>query len=90
MLLPCRSTYEVLSGQDLIDRVATWNNATNSYNAPSKGPQYAFDRFCSADLPAVKAFFDAKSGAGTRDRIFMNGEETLNGRAFAHVVSIGL
>jgi hypothetical protein len=46
-----------------------------------------FNRFCSADLPDVTAFFDPLTGLGTRNRIYMNGEETNNGRAFAHVVT---
>jgi hypothetical protein len=47
-----------------------------------------FGRLCSADLPAVSAFFDAETGLGTTERIFMNGEEIgVEGRAFAHVVT---
>lgn len=46
-----------------------------------------FNRFCSGDLPAASAFFDAGSGLGTTARLYMNGEETIGGRAFAHVVS---
>jgi hypothetical protein len=62
--------------------VYTWN-----------GSQYvqgttAFNRFCSADLPAPGAF--QYNGLGTSARILMNGEETgAEGRAFAHVVSGG-
>jgi hypothetical protein len=82
-----RNTLKVISGEDLTEKVATWNNVTNTYNAPASGPAYAFDRFCSADLPAISAYYDAASKTGTKDRIFMNGEETLNGRAFAHVAT---
>jgi hypothetical protein len=47
-----------------------------------------YARLCSADLPAVTAFYNAATGKGTQNRIFMNGEETgAEGRAFAHVVT---
>ncbi len=45
------------------------------------------NRLCSADLGEVSAFYDAASGLGTRDRIFLNGEETTGGRAFGNVVT---
>jgi hypothetical protein len=83
-----RRTLKVISGEDLIERVALWNTSTNSYNMPVSGAAgYSFDRFCAADLPLQSAFWDEKTKMGTKDRIFMNGEETLNGKAFAHVVS---
>src|SRR5262245_35796138 len=62
----------VVSGQDLIQNVATWSTATSSYNAPGKG--VAFQRLCSADLPAVSAFWNADSGLGYDGRLFMDGE----------------
>jgi hypothetical protein len=71
----------VVSGQDLIQNVATWNAATSSYNAPAKG--VAFNRFCSATLPDVSALY-AGNGLGYNGRLYMNGEETAGGRAFAH------
>ncbi len=46
-----------------------------------------FNRFCSGDLPAATAFFNPATGLGTTARIYMNGEETAGGRAFAHVVT---
>ena len=47
-----------------------------------------FARLCSADLPAVSAFYDSASGLGTTERIFLDGEEIGNeGRAFAHIVT---
>jgi Ca2+-binding RTX toxin-like protein len=54
------------------------------------------DRLCSADLPDVEAFFYAGADGiegtaddvGTKDRIFMNGEEFgSEGRAFAFIVT---
>src|SRR5262245_35815349 len=74
-----KSTLEVLSGGDLIQRVVLDGTAST-----------AFARLCSADLPALTAFFNAQTGLGTRERIFMNGEETGNeGRGFGTVVSTG-
>ena len=47
----------------------------------------ALNRLCSADLPARTAFYNPVNGKGTRARIFMDGEETSDGRSFAHVVT---
>src|SRR5262245_58052251 len=69
-----KATLQVLSGRDLIQTVVL--NGSTSLN---------FSRFCSADLPALTAYFDATSGLGTTDRIDMNGEEVAGGRAFGHV-----
>lgn len=78
------TTLDVSYGDDLIEQVATWNVATGAYNAPAQG--VLLGRFCSADLPARSAFFNAASGQGYSGRIFMNGEEVGNeGRAFAHL-----
>jgi hypothetical protein len=75
----------VVAGQDLIQQIATWNKATVSYNAPARG--ISLSRFCSADLPAPGAFYDAASGLGYDGRIFLNGEENgAEGRAFAHLM----
>src|ERR671931_2533257 len=65
--------------------LATWNPLTSSYNPPAKG--VAFSRFCSADLPALSAFYDSASGLGYNGRIYMNGEEVSEGRAFAHLLN---
>ncbi len=81
-----KATLQVTGGADLIQQVATWNAAGGSYNAPATGVSMA--RFCAADLPAVTAFYNAGSGLGTTERIFLNGEETsASGRAFAHVLT---
>ncbi|MEI7611605.1 MAG: hypothetical protein WCK63_01780 [Betaproteobacteria bacterium] len=70
------ATLQVLGGRDLIR------------NPILKTGSKAFGRFCSADLPAVTAFYNPVSGLGTQNRIFMNGEENgPNGRAFAHVAT---
>ena len=81
------STWQVISGGDFLTSRANqmmWNGTT--WAAPATA--YAYLRPCSADLPALGAFFDATSGAGYDGRIFLNGEETgAEGKAFAWVVS---
>jgi Ca2+-binding RTX toxin-like protein len=79
-----KTTLQVKSAHDLDQHVFLYNTTTNQYEEHTT----TFSRFCSADLPAVSAFFDAATGLGTKERIFMNGEETGNeGRSFAHVVT---
>jgi hypothetical protein len=80
-----KSTLNVLSGDDLIKSVFLFNAATGQYE-PAVA---AFNRFCSATLAEPTAYFNPRTGRGTRERIFTNGEEASNGRAFAHVVSSG-
>lgn len=86
-----KSTMAVISGSDLMQTVYLWNTATSSYigyNAAYPSSSAAMNRFCSADLPAVTAFYNAATGKGTQERIFMNGEEAGNeGRAFGHIVT---
>jgi len=78
-----KSDLAVLNGEDLIQNIATFNSATDSYNAPAKG--IVLKRLCSADLPALSAFYNKKTRLGYDGRLFMNGEETGDeGRAFAH------
>jgi len=80
-----KATGEVLSGQDQIKKVFLYDPATRSYvNATT-----AFNRFCSANLATQSAFFNPANGKGTTERIYANGEESIDGRAFAHVVSTG-
>lgn len=72
-----KHTNQVIAGEDLIKVVA-----------PVPGGSAPFARFCSGDLPAASAFFNAASGKGTPNRIYMNGEESgAEGRAFGHVVT---
>jgi hypothetical protein len=67
-----KSDMTVLNGSDLIQNVSKFDVPTLSYLTPATGT-YSFSRFCSADLPAFSAFYDAASGAGYNGRIFMNG-----------------
>ena len=79
-----KSDLSVISGSDLMQQVFLWDITTQSYTATTT----AFSRFCSADLPALSAFYDAASGLGTTQHIYMNGEESgLEGRAVGHVVT---
>lgn len=68
-----KSTLQVVSGSDLIHNVYGWNAATQSTGALL--PNANFNRFCSADLAAPTAFYNASTGMGSQTRIFMNGEE---------------
>jgi phosphodiesterase/alkaline phosphatase D-like protein len=63
----------VLAGSDLMQQVYLWDtSAQQSSNTPSA---FAFTRFCSGDLPAQSAYYNAASGLGTQERIYMHGEE---------------
>lgn len=79
-----KSDLRVMHGEDLIEQVALFNRATRAYDSPRQG--ITLQRFCSADLPLMSAFYDFVSGAGFGGRIFMNGEEAGEGRAFAHLL----
>jgi hypothetical protein len=74
-----KSDHKVLSGSDLIQRIM-FRNPDGTYSAGTT----AIDRFCSADLPPVSAFYNARTGKGYNGRLFMNGEEAATGRGFAH------
>lgn len=86
-----KDSLEVLEGDDLIKTLYLWdsNPMSPTYNqfVVGTGALSYLNRLCSADLPDETAFYNAASGKGTTARIFMNGEETTNGRAFAHVIT---
>jgi hypothetical protein len=81
-----KRTLKVISGGDLINKVYAWDTATQKSDAmPST---VAFNRFCSADLAAPRAFFNPRSGLGSHARIFLNGDESgAHGYAMAHVAT---
>lgn len=80
-----KSTLAVTAGDDLIKKVMVGDGATGTF---TETPAVAFSRFCSADLAALSAFYNAATGKGTQNKIFMNGEETgVEGRGVAHVVT---
>jgi hypothetical protein len=85
-----KSNLSIVSGSDLIQTVKLWDKNTNSYltyNAATPQPT-PFGRFCSADLPAVSAFYNKTTGKGTQERIFMNGEESgAEGRGVGHIAT---
>ena len=81
-----KNTLQVLGGEDLMKQIFQWNTGTQQSN-PTPSP-FSFNRYCSADLPPVSAFFNAASGLGTQERIFLNGEEGgATGWARGHVVT---
>lgn len=86
-----KSNLTVVSGSDLMQNVNLYDTATQTYvtyNSSNPSTKAAFGRFCSADLPPVSAFYNAATGKGTQERIFMNGEETNDeSRAMAHIVT---
>jgi hypothetical protein len=86
-----KSDLSVVSGTDLMQSLSLWNPVTSSYityNSAFPSTLAALTRFCSADLPAVSAFYNSATLKGTQERIFMNGEESGNeGRAFAHIIT---
>jgi hypothetical protein len=70
------ATLRVIGGRDLIRQTVLMTGSRS------------LGRLCSADLPAVSAFYNPTSGLGTQNRIFMNGEENgPTGRALAHIAS---
>ena len=81
-----KSDLSVVSGQDQDATVNLWSTGTATYTPTAN---VSFNRFCSADLAEVSAFYNASSGKGYDGRIYLNGEESSNpfGRGFAHVVA---
>jgi autotransporter-associated beta strand protein len=81
------STWQVVSGGDFVTsrlNQMMWNGTT--WAAPTAS--YAYLRPCSADLPALSAFYDASTSTGYNGRIFLNGEETgAEGKAFAFIAT---
>ena len=79
-----KSDLSVVSGADLMQQLHLWDTATSSYYTGT----LALSRFCSADLPAVSAYYNSATGLGTTERIFMNGEESgFEGKGMAHIVT---
>lgn len=81
-----KATLQVLSGDDLFQSMQLWDVVNSQYVSGTT----ALSRLCSADLPSASAFFNANSGLGTTERIFMDGEEVGGGRALATVVNSGV
>jgi hypothetical protein len=80
------STLQVVAGDDQIQNLNLSDIQASDLSGGTSASQMG--RLCSADLPAESAFFNAATGLGTSERIFMDGEEIGNeGRAFAHIVT---
>ncbi len=83
-----KATLKVISGGDLIKNVFNWDATAQKSNTTTS--TINFNRFCSADLPAISAFYNSATGLGTTERIFMNGEEGgTTGFALASVATGG-
>ncbi len=82
-----KETLQVTHAEDLIKKV--YRSVGGQWQQIAVGdPELTIGRLCSADLPRASAFFDAASGLGTKERIFLDGEEIGDeGRAFGHVVT---
>lgn len=80
-----KNTMKVLTGADLMKSV--WEQTGGSWTAKTN---FAFSRFCSADLAAPSAFYNASTQAGSTARIFLTGEESASatvGRGVAIVAT---
>jgi len=77
-----KSNLAVTAGADAFNQVFTPTGvAAGASYAASASTAYtqittSFARYCSADLPAVSAFYNPTTGLGTQERIFMKGEES--------------
>jgi hypothetical protein len=61
-----KADLSVVSGGDLIQKVYNWDVATQRSAATVS--TLNFNRFCSADLPEVSAFYNPLTGLGTQER----------------------
>jgi hypothetical protein len=68
-----KRTMKVISGSDLMREIFLWDAGTQRSFAAST--TFAFNRFCSGDLPEITAFYNPSTGRGSRARIYMHGEE---------------
>jgi hypothetical protein len=87
-----KKTLTVISGGDLMKSVWQKDTLGAWVKTPAVGAigqTTTFSRFCSADLPARQAFWNSASHKGTKNRIFMNGEESgpTFQRGLAHVAT---
>ncbi|MBS3028021.1 MAG: hypothetical protein HCA25_13315 [Dolichospermum sp. DET50] len=68
-----KSDLSVVSGDDLIKNVYNWDASNQQSNTTTS--TINFNRFCSADLATPTAYYNAATGLGSQERIFMSGEE---------------
>jgi phosphodiesterase/alkaline phosphatase D-like protein len=78
-----KSDLAVLHVSDLVTNLFLWNGTTHT-----QATAYAMNRLCSADLAAPSAYFNAGTGRGSTNRIFLSGEEGgKEGKVFAHLAT---
>lgn len=97
-------TKKVVRAVDLFKDVVWYNYSTSKYGRTPVGPagadakdsygtlnhSYLLNRFCSGSLAPAGAFFDAKTGTGIKDAVFLAGEEGGDeSRAFATNLTSG-
>jgi hypothetical protein len=87
-----KKTLEVVSGADLMKNVYQQASDGSWTPVPATGvlgQTSSFARFCSANLADRSAFYDRATRKGTRQRIFLNGEESAPTyqRGLAHVAT---
>lgn len=75
-----RRTLNVDSADELVLSSANVHLASATSRA-------AVSRTCSGDLAAPAAYYNSKTALGTRDAMFLNGEEDVDQRAFAWIVT---
>jgi hypothetical protein len=79
-----RRTLEVVKGEDFTQspqNVFLWDPAAQKYMPGTT----VWERHCSADLARPGAFFHG--GKGTKERLYLNGEEVNQGRAWARIAT---
>jgi hypothetical protein len=79
-----RRTLEVVKGEDFTQSpqdVHLWDPAAQKYTVETT----VWERYCSSDLARRGAFFH--QGKGTTERLYLNGEEVSQGRAWARIAT---
>jgi hypothetical protein len=71
-----KETLTVLHGEDLMKHAFAWDPVAQSYQPARR----AFSRFCSADLPALSAFYNKRTRRGYNGRIFIGRRGEWHGR----------
>jgi hypothetical protein len=80
-----KDTLRVVSGSDLMREVHLWD--VPQQKSQDFSSIFAFTRFCSGDLPAPTALYNPATGLGTKERIYMHGEEGGPGSQLGTVVT---
>lgn len=88
-----RTNLAATSGRDFNNpgKFFVWDRSNYAFRPFDATNDFHVSRLCSADLAPVSAFYNAASGKGTQNRIFLDGEEdgsrAMGARAFAHIAS---